>query len=64
MTKGNTITCKTCKYFKQHYIRWGKGYSKLTYGHCGAFPRIKKQMADAPVCARYQRRPKREAEEY
>ena len=26
--------CGTCKYFAQHYRKWGKGYHEVDCGHC------------------------------
>ena len=38
-------TCGTCKYFGQHYRKWGKGYHEVDCGHC-KYPRIKKRTKD------------------
>jgi len=38
-------TCGTCKYFAQHYRKWGKGYHEVDCGHC-KYPRIKKRTKD------------------
>ena len=37
--------CGTCKYFAQHYRKWGKGYHEVDCGHC-KYPRIKKRTKD------------------
>ncbi|MDU1324436.1 MAG: hypothetical protein E6933_04490 [Clostridiales bacterium] len=37
--------CGTCKYFAQHYRKWGKGYHEVDCGHC-KYPRIKKPAKD------------------
>lgn len=44
--------CGTCKYFAQHYRKWGKGYHEVDCGHC-KYPRIKKPAKDqtCPHCA-------------
>lgn len=38
-------TCGTCKYFAQHYRKWGRGYHEVDCGHC-KYPRIKKRTKD------------------
>ena len=37
--------CGTCKYFPQHYRKWGRGYHEVDCGHC-KYPRIKKRTKD------------------
>lgn len=32
--------CETCKYFAQHYRKWGKTYRIVGWGHC-PHPRMK-----------------------
>jgi len=43
--------CKTCKHFRMHYIRYGRGnYSALHYGHC-VKPRLKKRQTNDKACS-------------
>ena len=41
--------CKDCKHFRQHYIKFGRRYSEITYGHC-VYPMLKKRESDTPAC--------------
>lgn len=45
-------TCESCKYFRRHYVKCGRGYSPLDQGHC-VHPRLKDRTAATPACARY-----------
>jgi len=47
--------CKNCKNFRQHYIKFGKSYREILYGHC-VYPRLKKRNADSPACNHYKQR--------
>ncbi len=49
-------TCLTCTHFRLHYIKRGKRYYPLAYGHC-VFPRLKKRERQTPACASYQELP-------
>ena len=40
--------CGTCKYFAQHYRKWGRGYHEVDCGHC-KYPRIKKRTKDHSI---------------
>lgn len=43
-------TCKSCAYFRLHYIRYSDtDYSELSYGHC-VKPRLKKRYSDDKAC--------------
>ena len=45
-------TCKTCKHFIQHYIKFKKRYEEITRGHC-VFPRIKNRESTPKACEHY-----------
>jgi len=47
--------CKNCKHFRQHYIKSGKRYNKIHYGHC-VYPRLKKRETDQKACEHYKER--------
>lgn len=34
--------CGGCAHFRRHYIKIGKHYRPITYGHC-VYPRLKKR---------------------
>lgn len=51
----NTLTCATCKHFRQHYIKFGRRYSPISYGHC-VYPRLKKRETDNKACEHYKAR--------
>ena len=38
-------TCASCKYFRRHYVKFGRGYVP--------HPRLKDRTADTPACTRY-----------
>ena len=40
--------CGTCLHFRQHYIKWGKGFMAQDWGHC-KYPRLKDRDVEA-VC--------------
>ncbi len=43
-------SCKNCKNFRLHYIKYARGnYRALQYGHC-VKPRLKKRYADEKAC--------------
>ncbi|MEG1569500.1 MAG: hypothetical protein RR349_08100 [Oscillospiraceae bacterium] len=44
--------CKACKHFRLHYIKTGRKYHELTYGHC-VYPRLKKRNALQKACEYY-----------
>ena len=48
-------TCKSCLHFRQHYIKFGKSYREITYGHC-VYPRLKKRESGALACQHYKER--------
>lgn len=49
-------TCKTCKHFRQHYIKYGRGsYQEISYGHC-VHPRLKKRESTTKACEHFQPR--------
>lgn len=49
----NTPTCKTCKYFTQHYVLTEQYAMPVECGHC-CCPRVKKRAPDSPACANYE----------
>ena len=53
MSKNNI--CKNCKHFRLHYIKFGRGYREITYGHC-VYPRLKKRETESPACEFYKER--------
>ena len=57
-TMGNKI-CKDCKHFRQHYVKFGRRYDAIGYGHC-VYPRLKKRETDETACERYKERKKEE----
>ena len=38
----DTAVCGSCQHFRQHYIKQGKYYVPISYGHC-VYPRLKKR---------------------
>jgi len=50
-------TCKSCKHFRLHYIKFGYRYSAIHYGHC-VFPRRKIRENDTSACEHYKERAK------
>jgi len=50
------IRCKNCVHFRQHYIKFGRGYREILYGHC-VYPRLKKRYSADPACKYYKERP-------
>lgn len=44
--------CQDCKYFVQHYVKSGRGFTTTYYGHCGN-PRLRDKKPDAPACHRF-----------
>jgi hypothetical protein len=53
--KMETETCKTCKHFRQHYIKFGNSYREILYGHC-VYPRLKRRESATPACEHYEER--------
>ena len=37
--------CGACKYFCQHYRKWGAAFHPVACGHC-RYPRIKQRVKD------------------
>ena len=48
-------TCKDCKHFRQHYIKFGRSYREILYGHC-VYPRLKKRESVTPACEYFNQR--------
>lgn len=48
-------SCKDCKRFRQHYIKFRKRYIEIPHGHC-VHPRLKDRECDTPACNRYVQR--------
>lgn len=44
--------CQACKYFRQHYVRLGKGYMEVSDGHC-VYPRLKQRKTTTPACQHF-----------
>ena len=44
--------CKSCKHFRQHYVKMGRRYSEVFCGHC-VYPRLKTRKPDAEGCKYY-----------
>jgi len=51
-----TEVCQTCKHFRLHYIKFGKSYRALHYGHC-VYPHSKKRETETPACKHYTKKP-------
>ena len=49
------VSCKNCRHFRQHYMKFGKSYREILYGHC-VYPRIKKRNTDSPARGHYEQR--------
>ena len=45
-------TCASCKYFRRHYVKFGRAIAHLDQGHCVRH-RLKDPTADSPACTRY-----------
>ena len=55
-------TCKDCRHFRQHYIKFREGrYEPITCGHC-VYPRLKHRTTDTPACFHFKEK-EAEAEE-
>ncbi|MCL2884932.1 MAG: hypothetical protein FWF49_05550 [Oscillospiraceae bacterium] len=48
--------CGTCRYFIQHYVPWGDGYTAIPTGHCICL-RIKTRSGDKTACENYEENP-------
>mgnify|MGYP001054272603 FL=1 len=45
--------CRTCKHFRQHYVKWGEDrYRECGSGHC-VYPRRKPRYNDTKACRYY-----------
>ena len=53
MSKNNT--CGECKHFRLHYIKFGRSYRALHYGHC-VYPRLKKRETFTEACENFKKR--------
>ena len=51
-TENAEKNCGNCKHFRQHYIKFGRSYIEIFYGHC-VYPMLKKRNSDTPACANY-----------
>lgn len=45
-------TCRTCLYFRQHYVRYGRSYREAHCGHC-VHLRVKRRTPDDKGCRHY-----------
>lgn len=50
------IICKNCKHFRLHYIKLGRSYREILYGHC-VYPRLKRREATTKGCHYFKERP-------
>lgn len=55
VAKQDENICKDCKFFCQHFRKWGKGYYPVACGHC-YFPKIKQRVKDQ-TCKYWTERP-------
>ncbi len=44
--------CKECKHFRQHYVKFRRGYREINDGHC-VYPRLKRRETDTPACQHF-----------
>lgn len=51
----NTLTCKTCSYFRHHYHIDEECYMQIDCGHC-IYPRLKHRKPNTKACSYYQHR--------
>ena len=49
------MTCKDCIHYRQHYIKFGRSYRPIAYGHC-VYPRLKKREQNTPACCKFKAR--------
>ena len=49
------MQCKDCYYFRQHYVKFGKYYTKAGCGHC-KYPRLKNRRPETPACGNFKQR--------
>ena len=54
VTKKDERVCENCRYFHQHYVRDGCGFSKVFAGHC-TYPRLK-DRENSDSCDYFERR--------
>ncbi len=47
-------TCGSCKHFRQHYIKFGRRYLEIAYGHC-VYPRLKRRNTQAKACEHFKK---------
>jgi len=52
---GNIKLCKDCKYFVQHYIKFGRKFTETNYGHC-IYPRMKNRKMMQVICEHFTQR--------
>ena len=45
LIKTDERVCGACKYFCQHYRKWGTAFHPVACGHC-RYPRIKQRVKD------------------
>ena len=46
------LTCESCKYFCQHYVKIKSEYIKTACGHC-IYPMVKTRYSANTACDRY-----------
>ena len=46
------VTCRSCKFFLQHYIVDSRRCTTVNCGHC-TYYRVKKRTPDMPACEHY-----------
>jgi hypothetical protein len=49
---GSEKNCGNCKHFRLHYVKAGRAYRPLHYGHC-VYPGRKRREAETAACEHY-----------
>lgn len=44
--------CEACKYYSQHFVKFGRRFVACGCGHCN-FPMIKQRYAKTPACQNF-----------
>ncbi len=48
----NEKTCESCEHYIPHYVRIGRKFHKIDFGHC-VYPRIKNRDKATKACEHY-----------
>ena len=51
----DSMCCKVCVYFRQHYILNEQRGTTVNCGHC-IYPRIKHRSPESPACGHFEKR--------